>query len=132
MSEICGHCLCGAVRFAYRGPELWRAYCHCESCRRQTGSPVTAFVGVARETASMSGDSLGIYRSSPGVRRSFCRTCGSPIAFEADRYPGEIHFYAAALDDPEAAAPQFHVHDAERLSWLSLADDLPRHPRSGT
>jgi hypothetical protein len=32
------------------------------------------------------------------------------------------------LDDPEACPPRFHKYDSERLSWLALADDLPRYP----
>ena len=133
MSETRGRCLCGAVTFAYDGAPLWRSYCHCESCRRQTSSPITAFVGVASDQARVAGDSLRVYASSPGVRRSFCGTCGSPIAFEADRYPGEIHFYTAALEHPEAAAaaPESHVHEAERIDWFEIGDALPRHPHSG-
>jgi hypothetical protein len=58
----------------------------------------------------------------------FCATCGTPIAFEHDRFPHEIHLYAASLENPRDFAPQFHVFDAERLPWIELADDLPRYP----
>jgi hypothetical protein len=44
----------------------------------------------------------------------FCDRCGTPMAFEHDRYPSEIHFYAASLDDSETFVPRFHVHWAER------------------
>ncbi|WP_159460165.1 GFA family protein [Tistlia consotensis] len=131
MTEKRGRCLCGAVTFRYEGPENWRAFCHCESCRRQTSSPVTAFVGVPRTAAEVVGETLAAYESSPGVRRSFCSRCGSPIAYESDRWPDEIHFYTAALEDPEQAPPEYHVHFAEHLSWLKIDDGLERHPRSG-
>ena len=40
-----GRCLCGAVRFTADGPPKWTGYCHCRSCRRHTGAPVSAYAG---------------------------------------------------------------------------------------
>ncbi|WP_172721080.1 GFA family protein [Pseudooceanicola lipolyticus] len=126
--EKTGRCLCGAVSFAYEGAENWRVHCHCESCRRQTASAFTTFLGVSNGQWAWTGATPKVYRSSPGVRRSFCGTCGAPVAFEADRYPDEIHFYAALLDDHSDFAPQGHVHWDERVAWVTPADDLPRKP----
>ncbi len=131
MTDKSGRCLCGAVTYAYDGAVNWSAYCHCESCRRNTASPVTAFFGVPRDAFRFTGKAPAIYRSSPGVRRLFCADCGTPMAYEADRFPDEIHLYAASLDEPLNYAPQAHVHWAERLPWFDVRDDLPRHPGSG-
>ena len=131
MAPTRGRCLCGAVTYEFQGPENWRAYCHCESCRRNTSSPVTAFFGVPRDAVRFTGAAPKVFNSSPGVRRLFCGHCGSPMAFESERWPGEIHLYAASLEDPEAYRPQGHVHVAERLSWFDVRDDLPRHKQSG-
>ncbi|MGI9484910.1 MAG: GFA family protein [Geminicoccaceae bacterium] len=124
-----GRCLCGAVTFDYSGEENWRAHCHCESCRRQTSSPFTTFMGVPNGAWRFTGEQPKVYVSSPGVRRSFCGRCGSPVAFEADAFPDEIHFYAASLEDPSAFEPERHVHAGEQLSWVHLDDGLPRHIR---
>lgn len=126
-----GRCLCGAVRFEYDGAPLWSAHCHCESCRRATSSPVTTYIGVPRDRARFTGAEPAVYRSSPGVERLFCPTCGSPVAYRAERWPDEIHFFAASLDDPTQVTPQAHVFHAERLSWFETADDLPRYPGTG-
>lgn len=40
----------------------------------------------------------------------------------------------AALDDPNAVAPQIHVQTAERLAWMESAQKLPafkRYPTEG-
>ncbi len=124
-----GRCLCGAVTYEYEGDENWRGYCHCESCRRNTSAPVTAFFGVDYEKFKFTGDEPGVYQSSPGVKRSFCRTCGTPMAYETERLPHEIHLYAASLENPEDYTPAFHVFHAEHLPWLSIEDDLPRHAK---
>jgi len=122
-----GRCLCGAVRYEYDGPENWVGHCHCESCRRNCSAPFTTFVGVPRSAVRMTGVAPAIYRSSPGVRRLFCGACGSPVAFDADKYPDEIHFYLAALEDSRGLEPTFHVFAGEMVPWVHLGDALPKH-----
>lgn len=48
------------------------------------------------------------------------------MAYAADRFPGETHFFAASMENPEEFDATYHVHAEERLSWVHLADDLPR------
>ena len=134
MAEITtGRCLCGAVRYEYRGPPLWVAHCHCDSCRRHTSSPVATFVGVGRAALRFTGAAPIVYISSPGVRRSFCGRCGSPIAYEADRIPDEVHLYHGTLDDPAALpAATGHVNTGEQLPWFEILDDTPRWHTKGS
>lgn len=121
-----GHCLCGAIRYVCDAAPLWQAHCHCESCRRATASPFTSYFGVADGAWRWTGAPPATYASSPGVWREFCARCGTPMAYHADRYPGERHFFAATLDDPQSFAPTEHVFSAEALAWVHLADGLPR------
>jgi hypothetical protein len=127
-----GHCLCGAVTFSIQGPETWACHCHCADCRRQTASPVTTFLGIPLDRFQWTGQQPKTYVSSPGVTRSFCDTCGTPMAFQADRYAGEIHLYDTTLTDPETFSPKFHVHYDAHLPWLDLNDSLPRHAKFAT
>ncbi len=126
-----GRCFCGAVTYEYSAAENWIGHCHCESCRRATASPFTTFMGVPYEGFAFNGAPLSVYVSSPGVRRSFCPRCGTPMAYESDRFPQEIHLYAATLEDPNSLRPRFHVHTAEQLGWIHLNDGLTRFPESG-
>ncbi|MEM9012019.1 MAG: GFA family protein [Pseudomonadota bacterium] len=126
-AQLRGHCLCQSVGWEAAGPPLWTCYCHCESCRRNCAAPVTAFLGIADGTWRWTGAVPATYASSPGVTRHFCPRCGTPIAFEATRFPGEIHFHAASLTDQTAFRPENHVNHDERVPWMQIADDLPRH-----
>ena len=86
-----GHCLCGAVSFEYEGPENWVGHCHCESCRRNTSSAFTTFMGVPNAAYRFTGIEPAVYQSSPGVRRLFCPKCGAPVAYDADKFAfGEL------------------------------------------
>jgi hypothetical protein len=114
------------VTFAYDGPENWRGFCHCDSCRRACAAPVTAFMGVPDGQWRWTGATPRDYASSPGVLRQFCPNCGSQVSYRSKASPGEIHFYAALLDDPEDFAPTTHYHYDEHLPWLALTDDLKK------
>ena len=128
MTKGSGRCLCGHVRYKF-DPEavLWRGYCHCESCRRATSSPVTAFFGVRATGWRWMGKPPMRFESSPGTWRSFCPRCGAQMAYESARQSGEIHGYIASLDDPESLPPTQHFHADEALTWLPLDDGLARH-----
>lgn len=127
MTETTGRCLCGAVRFAAPEAPKWTALCHCESCRRAASGAVVAWIGFEASDVRWTGERR-FYASSPHARRGFCPTCGTQMSFESTRWPGELHLYATALDDPGRYRPQLHCHAAEQLPWLRLDDDLPRFP----
>jgi hypothetical protein len=123
---ITGRCLCGDVSFAATEAPLWQAHCHCESCRRACAAPFTSFFGVANGAWEWTGAVPATYASSPGVWRDFCSRCGAQMAYRSTRFPGEVHFYAASLDDPSQYQPRLHVHTDEQLPWVHLADGLRR------
>jgi ketosteroid isomerase-like protein len=75
------------------------------------------------------------FASSPGVTRSFCARCGTPLTYESEHCPGEVHLYISTLDRPEDFEPQIHVFFAEKIPWFDTADHLPRYAglsRDGT
>ena len=85
------------------------------------------FVGAATESVTFTRGERAMFASSPGVERGFCAACGTPLTYESDRFPGETHFYISTLDDPQSLPPAFHVFYEERIGWLEIADNLPRH-----
>ncbi|MEM9439799.1 MAG: GFA family protein [Pseudomonadota bacterium] len=122
-----GHCLCGETGWVYQGTPKWACYCHCDDCRRNCAAPVVAWLGVPIEHFRWVGQAPKTFESSKGVLRYFCETCGSPMGFAADHYPGGMHLYAASLEDPEDFNPTFHVNYESKLPWLQINDDLPKY-----
>jgi hypothetical protein len=126
-TTVMGHCLCRAVVFEYTGEPHWTVYCHCESCRRATSSPITTWISVPRGALRFTTGSPRYFMSSPGARRGFCETCGSPLTYEHERIPDEVHLYAVSLADPAPVGPSAHVFTAEQLPWFEVHDGLPRY-----
>lgn len=116
-----GRCLCGAVRYRAEGAPKWIANCHCASCRRATGAPMATYAGFAAERLAYVAGAPERFASSPGVTRSFCGRCGTPLTYEGARWPGEVHVLVGTMDRPEDFPPTGDAFVEEQLPWLHLA-----------
>lgn len=125
-----GHCLCGAVCFEFEQGAGQAFHCHCESCRRAASSPVTTWITVPTDKARFTKGEPKYFTSSPGVRRGFCGTCGSPLSYEGPVHPGFVDLYAASLEPDVVVEPEFHVYSDEQLPWFEVHDDLLRYAGS--
>ena len=124
-----GGCMCGAVRFEATGAPRSKSYCHCTSCRKHTGAPVVSLIGYRKDQVSFTKGERKIYESSPGVGRAFCDQCGTSLTWEGEF--GEagalVELLVGTFDDPNAFAPEGHLHHLERISWFETTDNLPRY-----
>jgi len=121
-NRINGGCLCGSVRFAVTGQPLNVAWCHCESCRRHSGAPVSVFLVVRRGDFSVGKGEIAKFNSSPGRWRGFCARCGSTLTCEGEANSPEVHLHIGSIDEAARFAPTRHIFQEERLSWLHLTD----------
>ncbi len=130
-----GGCFCGAVRYAVRGPAVWKAGCCCRTCVKMHGAPYVVWAGFDRSAFELSRGKPAAFRSSSHVIRRFCPRCGATLTYEKDargdpalQEPARVVYIAVAtLDDPGAYPPDEVVHVRERIDWLDLGDRIPRH-----
>ncbi len=127
MSEkkLSGHCYCGAVTFEVIGESDWIGHCHCESCRRASGSVMTSFAAFRPDQVVFTGESPRRYATADGVVRSFCGQCGSPIAYESTQDDNEMNLQLGLFDDLEALVPVDHSFLNEKPSWFQADPQLP-------
>lgn len=71
-----------------------------------------------------------IYRSSQGVVRQFCGTCGSQISYETVESPTTIDITTASMDNPSIFPPTLEVWLEHRVSWQSTDPTRTPYPRS--
>jgi hypothetical protein len=125
-ASIEGGCLCGGVRYRAEEP-LWVAHCHCGDCRKATGAAFATYAGFESDKFQYLEGEPASFASSPGTLRTFCARCGSSLTYQSQRWPDEVHLFAATADEPETLTPQAHVYYAEKLPWIHLDDGLPQH-----
>ena len=119
-----GSCFCGTVRFAVNGEPIAMGYCHCNSCRHWSASPVNAFT--LWKPASMKilqgADSIGSHSKTPKSDRKWCKKCGGHV-FTEHPHGGFFDVYAAIIPD-FPFKPGLHVHYQETV--LHIRDGLPK------
>ncbi|KAH9216836.1 Mss4-like protein [Leptodontidium sp. 2 PMI_412] len=103
--RITGGCLCRGVRYEVefspehdwkRGPHS----CQCTMCRKTCGSLVYNFHTVkASEIEWTSQATYAEYNSSPGCYRSFCKKCGSPLAWSDRKVNTDIELAVGTMDE---------------------------------
>lgn len=123
-----GGCLCGTVRYRVRGEPVRVTHCHCLDCRRSSGAAFVTWAEFALADFVFSMGEPAQNSSAPGVLRTFCRRCGTPLTYL--REGGEtIDVTVCSMDDPTAVSPQDHIWTVRQLPWVRLDDALPRHDR---
>lgn len=113
-----GGCHCRKIRFRSKGEPKFVSRCHCDSCRRTTGAAFSTWVGFVAENVEWSAGTPSFYASSKGVKRGFCASCGTPLSYESDKWPGEQHLLIGAFDDPRAFTPTSDFLKDEALAWV--------------
>jgi hypothetical protein len=131
MNEVfTGRCLCGAVSYQCGAPVIPPCFCHCESCRRASGSHVVAWATVARISFRVITGALRCHASSPAVLRQFCEQCGTPITYSNAEWPDTIDITIATLDRPDAMEPVEHIWMEDAVNWDRPNDGLSQFVRS--
>ncbi|WP_348629845.1 GFA family protein [Mesorhizobium sp. M7A.F.Ca.US.010.02.1.1] len=102
-------------------------YCHCDMCRRATGSAFAVLAWVPSQSVNWTNATPTYRRSSPIACRGFCSACGSPLSLAYDASPGEIALHIGTFDDPARLEPRYNYGSRQRLGWVCCGIDLPHH-----
>lgn len=124
-----GGCLCEAVRYEIADTIGNIVYCHCQRCRKATGSAFAAVAPVLRSDFIIThGEQhLKSYRTEAGVNRVFCSECGSPIFAYRDSDPGMLRLRIGSLDTQLEQKVSAHIFVASKADWHDIHDHAPQH-----
>jgi hypothetical protein len=119
-----GSCFCGAVQFEVTGEPAAAGYCHCDSCRKWSASPINAFSLWQPEAVKVTRgeDNIGTYNKTERSYRKWCKTCGGHVFTQHPGF-GLIDVYAAVIPDLPFD-PHLHVFYEETV--LRIHDGLPK------
>lgn len=126
-----GHCFCGNVEFTLQGEPEVMAYCHCDSCRQWSASPVSGFtlwkpekMKIIKGEEYVDGFTGNPLSDDDTVvsNRAWCKKCGGHLYTD--------HPTMGLVDVPSAVIknfifrPGFHVHYQETVH--PIKDGLPK------
>jgi hypothetical protein len=125
MTTHAGSCLCGQVKFEIEGDFDRFFFCHCQRCRKGTGSAHAAnlFSSTAKVTWLSGQDRIFQY-NVPDSRhsRAFCADCGSALPRER---PGMLIVPAGSLETDLHTQPTAHIFAGSRANWDKNLQSVP-------
>src|SRR5262249_478881 len=83
--QVAGRCLCGPVRSEIDAPARWAWHDHPRASRTAHGAAYATYVGSWRKRFRVTegADEISRYEDKETRSvRSFCRRCGTPVAYE--------------------------------------------------
>ncbi|MCB1362976.1 MAG: GFA family protein [Rhodobacteraceae bacterium] len=128
--SVTGRCLCGAVRIVVDAPMAEISACHCDMCRRWSGS-VQMGMEVPEASVSVSGP-VKTYRSSHFAERAWCDTCGSALWLRdvEGRNAGVFELVPGLFDNAGGARLTREVYADRCPDGYALAGDHERISRA--
>ena len=98
------------------------------------GGAFVTWAKVAAEVFEVIKGEIQQIEKTPGIRRGFCRECGTTLTYaalnevEGQDWSADAWFSAVTLDDPSIAQPKAHVFVSRQQPWIKLDDGLPTFP----
>jgi len=119
-----GGCFCGTVRLRVTGSPVAMGYCHCDSCRHWSASPVNGFTLWKPDTVAVTrgADRMDSYARTPNSYRKWCKDCGGHL-FTDHPATGLVDVYAAVIPGLDFQ-PAVHVNYQEAV--LGVRDGKPK------
>lgn len=134
--NLSGGCHCGSVRYTLHEPPLSVQHCHCETCRKSTGS-LYATAGVMRiDKVEIEGaENLTKYRTSPSFEQQFCRTCGCNLfAYDDDEttlFYVDLPTLDGGVDPSHPKDMESHIYMKSKAEWEYVSDAIPHFDKEG-
>lgn len=136
MVGFTGGCLCGAVRYEVTGEPVRTQICHCNDCRRATGSSFATNVFVNSDDLKVTQGQLRIYKhlaESGNVRvKEFCETCGAQLFSWGEHRPELKSVKVGSIDDASFVQPWAHVYVSRALPFTLLDDGLKKFEKGAS
>jgi hypothetical protein len=125
-----GRCQCGGVAYEAVGDPVIVAQCHCEQCRRLSGTGHTVGAMFTVASVTMRGrmnDYCYISTLGSKVTKSFCRVCGSPICGRNSKNPDHVTIALGSMDDAKGFDVHVVIFDRDKQCWDQLEKDVLRY-----
>ena len=122
-----GKCLCGKVTYLASGPPIVVAQCHCEECRRLSGTGHTVgamFPSAAVVLHGKLNEFTYTSRKSSEVTKAFCANCGSPIYGKNTQTPDHLTLTLGTMDNASGLKVEVVIFERDKPHWDKLEEEV--------
>ena len=124
---VTGRCLCGAVAIEIGYPARWAWHDHRRPARLAHGAAYATYVGAWRKRFRVAEGEEDVSRYEDGATRtarSFCKSCGTPLFYEAAHSPQMVNVPRALFEQRTGREPRYHLGIEELRDWTYMGERL--------
>ena len=118
-----GSCGCGNVKYKIDDKPLFTQACHCNDCKKSTGSSFVIHTMVLENDLKISGDIASIELptgSGKGVNAYFCIICGVYVFCKYNISKGRVAIRTQTLE--KTIEPQAHIFVKDKDPWIEITN----------
>ena len=132
MSVFSGKCLCGKVAYTCHTEPKTIFNCHCEDCRRATGSVFGTNLFVPEDKVEIFGKVSSYSHTSDSgstMTKRFCPNCGSLLFGKNSAKVNVLSIRAGTVDQLDLIKPVVNVFMDSKIPSTSIDQNLKQAPR---
>lgn len=136
MAKYTGGCLCGAIKYEVNGDLVFSGNCHCDDCRRLTGSAFATLAFFKAEDVAVTKGTTKSFAhtadSGNSLSKEFCGTCGSQLFGSGSGRPGLKSVKIGTMDDVGSIRPTVSVYVSKALPFTIVPTDTKNFDKMPT
>ena len=120
-------CACGNASIVVNAAPSMHGVCHCENCKRRTGSAfgISAYFDRSAVVETRGETKAYCFTHSSGQHeqaRHFCTNCGTTLFWFVSTLPDKIGIAGGCFTGQAMPDPTYSVSDAKRERYVSLPE----------
>lgn len=115
-----GQCLCGGVTFTISSEPIRMAQCHCNDCKKITGTGHASIAFFNQDQVNICGVTKSYASeadSGSTITRAFCPNCGSRLFGVNSKAESMIGVSVGAVEDSSWFKPEIIVYNKRKSAW---------------
>ena len=118
-------CCCGSTVVEIKGKPEISAVCHCDDCKKRTGSAFGWSVYVLKENFKHKSGDVSAYVIKKSEQygkqeRYFCKLCGTTLFWRASGVSHLVGIAGGCFENENAIMPQGQANSESKLCWANL------------
>lgn len=118
-------CCCGKTSIEIKGEPEMLGVCHCDNCKRRTGSAfgISAYFkteNILAKNGEFSCYSFSASQTNSFQERYFCKACGTTLFWILSASPGLTGIAGGCFVGGALGAPSYSTSCKSKLSWVKL------------
>ena len=122
-------CCCGAITLEVAEEPMQHSICHCNNCKKRTGSAFGLSAYFHRDTVKFVSGTPSCYQlTNPNdgadQKRYFCSNCGTTLYWSVSSLPEFIGIAGGCFINQALAKPTHSASHSNKYSWLEVPSDI--------